>query len=148
MSRGVKWVWPSRNRRRLLFIKLKTLPPSMHHRWSTSGKKILTLYAKQPKEIIGDGLNSRRTVPLTWWITLLNLKSLIFFAMMAIGTGPGKEGDSHYGAVAEAAIKAGSLWLRAAIIRHSNSKGCRVDEAYWTWPSGRCYPSKSNAGFN
>jgi hypothetical protein len=39
----------------------------------------------------------------------IELEESDFCAVMVFGTGPGKEGDSHYGAVAEAAIEAGSL---------------------------------------
>ena len=28
-----KWVWPSVNQNRLLFMQIQTLPPRMHHKW-------------------------------------------------------------------------------------------------------------------
>ena len=28
-----RWVWPSMNQNRLLFIQTQTLPPHMHHKW-------------------------------------------------------------------------------------------------------------------
>ena len=32
----LKWVLPSRNQNRLLFIRIQTLPPTIHHKWKES----------------------------------------------------------------------------------------------------------------
>lgn len=69
----LKWVWPSMNRSRLLFIVFKQGLQAL----ITSGKKGMTLYAKQPGE--NYRTNSQQKIPLNQRITLFMLRFWIYW---------------------------------------------------------------------
>ena len=61
VKKVLKWVWPTRNRNRLLFIQIQTIPPSMHQKW----EETIDIVCKATNGKLW-GTNSRWKVPLSF----------------------------------------------------------------------------------
>ena len=72
----LKWVWLSMNRKRLLFIQIQTIPPTVHHKWKLSIEIVFRTTNKKSQGTHSWVLTKLESDPMSYRITLMQLRDL------------------------------------------------------------------------